>query len=292
MAPLPSMKWGGGSTTVVFIHGNSSCRKVFQHQLGGPLAESCRLIAFDLPGHGESDDALDPGRTYTRPGFADAAIELLRTLAVSDAIVFGWSLGGHIAIEMSARFSGMRGLMISGTPPIGPGETALGFQRTSHLALARKRHLSADEVLAFARGMAGEPVAPFLQGAIARADGRARETLFEARDAGAGIDQRAAVERNPMPVAVVNGAQDPFINLDFLDRVSYANLWGGRCQRLAGLGHAAFWRGPDRFNPLLERFVGDLACAARPGGLVEAEARKAGEAPALGAGRFMASGGS
>lgn len=58
---------------VLFIHGNSSCSAVFDAQLNGPLAAEHRLIAIDLPGHGESSNALDPIRTYTRPGFAAAA---------------------------------------------------------------------------------------------------------------------------------------------------------------------------------------------------------------------------
>lgn len=249
---------GQGRTTVVFIHGNSSCRKIFKHQMSGPLSRGCRLVAFDLPGHGESDDAIDPHRTYTRPGFADAALEVLRVLSIDNAIVFGWSLGGHIAIEMSARFHGMRGLMISGTPPFGRDEAAQAFRQSGHVSLGRKRHLSETEVMDFARGMAGEPVEPFLPEAIARADGRAREILFQARDAGAGIDQRKAVESNPMPIAVVNGEDDPFINLDFVDRIAYANLWDGRCHRLPGLGHGAFWSSPGLFNPLLERFVQEI----------------------------------
>jgi pimeloyl-ACP methyl ester carboxylesterase len=103
-----------GGIPVLLIHGNSSCRAVFRHQMQGRLAENHRLIAFDLPGHGQSSNAPDPTWSYTRPGFADAAVELLEKLGVTEAIVFGWSLGGHIGIEMVPRFSGMRGLMITG----------------------------------------------------------------------------------------------------------------------------------------------------------------------------------
>ena len=110
---------GQGSIPVLLIHGNSSCRGVFRHQLQGRLAQNHRLIAFDLPGHGQSSNAPDPTQSYTRPGFADAAIELLGKLGVTEAIVFGWSLGGHIGIEMVPRFSGMRGLMVTGAPPVG-----------------------------------------------------------------------------------------------------------------------------------------------------------------------------
>jgi pimeloyl-ACP methyl ester carboxylesterase len=50
---------GQGSIPALLIHGNSSCRAVFRNQLQGPLAENHRLIAFDLPGHGQSGDAPD-----------------------------------------------------------------------------------------------------------------------------------------------------------------------------------------------------------------------------------------
>ena len=88
---------GQGSIPILVIHGNSSCRGVFRHQLQGRLAENHRLIAFDLPDHGQLGNAPDPTRNYTLPALADAAVELLEKLGVTEAIVFGWSLGGHIA---------------------------------------------------------------------------------------------------------------------------------------------------------------------------------------------------
>jgi pimeloyl-ACP methyl ester carboxylesterase len=45
---------------VVLIHGNSSSSRVFSRQLDGPLGRRFRLVAVDLPGHGESDNAKDP----------------------------------------------------------------------------------------------------------------------------------------------------------------------------------------------------------------------------------------
>src|SRR5260370_28886631 len=82
---------GQGGIPVLLIHGNSSCRGVFRHQLQGRIAENHGLIAFDLPGHGQSSNAPDPTRSYTLPGLVDAASELLKKLGVTEAIVFGWS---------------------------------------------------------------------------------------------------------------------------------------------------------------------------------------------------------
>lgn len=130
---------GGSGVPVLLIHGNSFCSGVFRNRMQGQMAKEHRFIAFDLPGHGQSSDATDPQRTYTLPGLADAAVELLDKLGVVEAIVFGWSLGGHIGIEMIQRFAGMRGLMISGAPPVGPNHLSQGFN-----ASGRRRQAGVD----------------------------------------------------------------------------------------------------------------------------------------------------
>lgn len=248
----------GRGLPLLLIHGNSSCREVFRHQLDAPLAERRRVIAFDLPGHGESSDAPDPMRSYTRSGLADAAVELLEHMGIREAAVFGWSLGGHVGIDMLSRFPGMRGLMISGTPPVRRNRMAEGFIGSPGSGLAGKEHLTDAEIEAFAKGMLGEPVEPFLRAAIARTDGRFRKRLFEVARTGEGEDQREAVEGSPVLIGVANGAADPVINLDYIDSVAYAHLWERRCHRVEGVGHAPHWRAPEEFNALLERFLRDV----------------------------------
>jgi pimeloyl-ACP methyl ester carboxylesterase len=249
---------GEGEMPVLLIHGNSSCRGVFRNQMQGRPPENRRLIAFDLPGHGSSSNAPDPMRTYTRPGLADAAVELLGKLGIAECIVFGWSLGGHVAIEMLHSFPGLRGLMITGTPPVGRNNMAQGFLGSPHTRLASRETLSEADIETFLQAIFGASAEPFLRDAMARTDARFRKRLFEAARAGEGVDQRLAVESVQIPIAVVNGGADRIVNLDYIDTVAFANLWDGRCHRLAGLGHAPFWEAPSEFNPILERFLRDL----------------------------------
>jgi pimeloyl-ACP methyl ester carboxylesterase len=227
---------------VLLIHGNSSCLEVFRYQLDSPLARRNRLIAFDLPGHGRSSDAIDPARTYTLPGFADVSREILSLLGIEEAVVFGWSLGGHIALEMMQEFSGARGLVLVGTPPVGPDTFSKGFRPSPHLKLAAEAKWSDADVERFGHAVFDGAFSPDLRTALVRADGRARSTLFEARRAGVGADQRRLVESLTMPIAVLNGAEDPFINLEYLDGTSFKNLWRGQCQRIAGAGMRRFFR--------------------------------------------------
>ena len=250
---------GDGDLPVLLIHGNSFSREVFRKQLGGALARKYRLVAFDLPGHGDSSDALDASRTYTRPGLASAVMEMLGLLGLSEVVVVGWSLGGHIALEMASQYFGIKGLLISGAPPVSRHNMAEGFIPAPHMKLAGQQHLGPAEIDAFGEAIFGTPIPVAFRRAMERADGLARKTIFEAARAGAGVDQRRLVENLAVPLAVVNGSQDPFVNLDYLETPQYANLWNGRCHRLPGLKHAPFWEAPDVFDELLGRFIDDVA---------------------------------
>jgi pimeloyl-ACP methyl ester carboxylesterase len=148
--------------------------------------------------------------------------------------------------------------MVTGAPPVGRNNMAQGFNASPHMGVPGKQDLSEADIEAFVQAILGESAEPFLRDAVARADGRFRKRLFEAARAGEGVDQRLIVENSPVPLAVVNGGADRFVNLDYFDTVAYSNLWEGHCHRLAGLGHAPFWEAPGDFDPVLERFLRDV----------------------------------
>ncbi len=177
---------GAHGPAVLLIHGNSACKEIFARQFDSSLSARFRLIAFDLPGHGASSDAADPERTYHIPGYADVALELLRALRVEHAAVFGWSLGGHVGIELLARDQRdvrIAGLAITGTPPIGhnAADFAAGFLPSPHMDLTGKDDFSDAEIEDYASSSVAEP-APFLVDAVRRTDPRARRLMMAAAD--------------------------------------------------------------------------------------------------------------
>lgn len=260
-ADIAFSETSGGGLPVLFIHGNSSCKEVFRRQLESPIGDTYHLIAIDLPGHGASSDAFEPERSYTMPGYADAAVETLALLGVQSAVVFGWSLGGHVALEMIPRFGGLVGLMITGAPPVGrsPEEIQAGFRPTPHIGLAGKPEFTAEDVEIFAVATCGQPVDPVLRQAIVRTDGRARGMMFASLFAGQASDQRKLAENSPVPIAVVNGTDDPLVNLAYVNGLSYRNLWDNHCYVLRGAGHASFLQAPEAFNAIVTRFLGEMA---------------------------------
>lgn len=248
----------GSGMDVLFIHGNSTWGSVFRKQFEDPLAEIYHFVSLDLPGHGWSDDAADVSRTYSRPGLADACLETLEKIDIRKVAVVGWSLGGHVAIEMLSRSTFIAGILVMGTPPVGDN-MAEGFRGRPLGSLAGKAELTTAEADQFANAILGASAEPFARYAVERTDRRFRPTLFAAASRGEGANQRDVLGSSDVPAAIVNGADDHIINLDYVDSVAYKNLWCGRCFRIPRAEHAPFWQSPDVFNPLLGKFLADIA---------------------------------
>ena len=69
------------SETIFFIHGNSGASRSWQGQFESVLLENYRLIAFDLPGHGNSDWGNDPLQDYSPRETARQLSEAIRNVA-------------------------------------------------------------------------------------------------------------------------------------------------------------------------------------------------------------------
>lgn len=253
---------GSGDTALIFLHGNSSRKEVFAAQFRSSLAERYRLLAIDLPGHGESQDARDPQGTYTLPGYASVVREVLAALHIERYVVIGWSLGGHIGIELASAEPRPLGLVITGTPPLGKSldSFADAFMPTPVMQLTGKPDFTSEEALAYARATTLPTAStedPACQAAM-RTDGRARARLIASFAEGLGADQRRTVEEVAVPLCIINGEQDPFLNHSYFSKLRYARLWRGTVSNIPGTGHAPFLEQPEQYDSLLLSFCDDV----------------------------------
>lgn len=252
----------GPGLPLLLIYGNSTSHKVFRNQLDGAIGAAHRCIAFDLPGHGDSENATDPDRTYNMDGYASAATEIIQALGIKRYAVFGWSLGGHIALDMMAQSDALAGVMISGTPPISQdtGGLAEGFNGDLEQGIGAKRILTKEEIDMFARVVCGQnaPHEDFIAEGIRRCDGRSRSLMISKLACGVGRNQQELAVNAPVPLAIVNGGDDPFIQNDFIAGLPYKNLWDGKVHDIAGIGHAPFWEAPKDFDAILTKFLNDI----------------------------------
>jgi len=259
-ADIAVVESSGTGLPVLLIHGNSSCKEVFRGLYEGPLGEIYRMIAMDLPGHGESSRAFNPERSYTLPGYAAAAVEVLEGLGIKQAAVYGWSLGGYVALEMVPQYGGLVGLMISGAPPVRPTPESIqgGYRPLPQIGLLGKPDLSEEEIAMLAGGTYGAACNEMLTEAVRRTDGRARAVMFGSLFQGGFSDLRALVETSGTPLAVVDGADDPFVNVEYVGSLNYASLWDEHCYTLRGAAHVPFLQTPEAFSAIFGRFLGDM----------------------------------
>ena len=90
----------GSGHPLVLLHGGLLTIDLSFRALIPLLAPSHRVIAVDMQGHGRTAD-IDRDSTY--PNLADDVTALLDHLGIERADVFGFSLGGLVAIELGLR---------------------------------------------------------------------------------------------------------------------------------------------------------------------------------------------
>jgi pimeloyl-ACP methyl ester carboxylesterase len=110
----------------------------------------------------------------------------------------------------------------------------------------------------FALATCGPHADQTVRDAIQRTDGRARAIMFASLFTGQASDQKALVEMSQVPVAIVNGADDPLVDINYVGGLHYRNLWDKHCYVLRGAGHACFLDKPDAFAAILTRFAADM----------------------------------
>src|SRR5215218_297741 len=86
--------------TIVFLHGLGGSKSTWASVLG-VFAETYRIAAVDLPGHGASDKPLPESVDYSISGLAARVGELLEKLELAPVVLVGHSLGGATALQLA-----------------------------------------------------------------------------------------------------------------------------------------------------------------------------------------------
>jgi pyruvate dehydrogenase E2 component (dihydrolipoamide acetyltransferase) len=86
--------------TIVFLHGLGGSQSTWASVLGH-FAETYRVAAVDLPGHGASDKPSPASTDYSISGIAAKLGEFLERLELAPSILIGHSLGGATALQLA-----------------------------------------------------------------------------------------------------------------------------------------------------------------------------------------------
>jgi len=258
---------GGEGPVILCLHGNSSCKEVFRYVFDA-FRDTHRLIAFDLPGHGVSENG-DPEKSYNVAAYAEIAEDILAALDAEAPVVLGWSLGGYVGLELSARANvKVRALAITGTSPLNivPDDFGAGYNANSHMFLAGKRFFTPIET----RNFVNHAVAPYsersayLHKTLPRTDGRARLYMITKLSVIDWPRQMRMLRDGTVPFAILNGPEDPFLDHDYIAGLDYGAIWTGKPNDIPGGLHTPFFNKPDDFNDAFRRFMDEAALPIEP----------------------------
>ncbi|MBF0145104.1 MAG: alpha/beta hydrolase [Magnetococcales bacterium] len=259
---------GQDHPAMFFLHGNSQAGSVFAHQFHGTLGQRFRIVAMDLPGHGDSSPAADPDTTYTLPGYTTVIQDVARHLALGPTIFVGHSLGGHLLIQATPSLPSLTGLLVFGTPPLQhPPRLDQAFLPHPATALILQESLSEIEAELWAKAQTRHPLprqTDHLRDLMRHTDPRCRSRLGQSLQRDPWQDECLLLQRLNVPFAIVLGEQDPFINHSYCHALPLPGLWKGKIQIMEGCGHAPHMEAPARFDALLMAFMETCTQANHP----------------------------
>jgi 3-oxoadipate enol-lactonase len=249
----------GTGVPVLLVHGFPLDHTMWDSQIEA-LAPSCRVIAPDLRGFGQSPlGDIDHARGLSMERYADDLAELLDFLSVREPVVLvGFSMGGYVAWQFLRKHRAhVRALVLCDTRAV--ADTDEG--RAGRLKMA-------ENVAEWGSGRVAEMMGPKLfaqetfeqQPEIVAA---VRHVVERTLPAGIAAAQRGMAARPDVtsllptidvPTLVIVGEQDaispPAEMKSIADRIP-----GAKFVKVADAGHMTTMENPEDFNDALVKFV-------------------------------------
>lgn len=240
--------------TIFFIHGNSCSSRLWYKQFASPVLSKYRLVAFDMPGHGQSD-AVKNVEDYNLLFFGDIMAKAVNALAGnSEYILAGFSFGANVIAEMIGHSLSPKGLVI-----ISP--TIVGGEYTLKDTLKP----GADASILFTDEPPQDKLSEFYQNillsndktdfSICIEDFNAVKKPFRSMVLKTAVEGKLSNEienviRYNVSLLLVFGNEDKIVNTEYLNTASLP-LWNNAINKLDGAGHFVMLDQPEAFNDLL-----------------------------------------
>jgi pimeloyl-ACP methyl ester carboxylesterase/putative sterol carrier protein len=257
----------GRGQPVLLLHGLGA-NKLSWLPLLGPLAERYRVIAVDLPGHGESTKRRGD---YTPAHFGAVVRQALDELGVERVALIGNSMGGRIALEVSATVPDRVAALVL----MGPALAGLPFPY-----IAKFLHVIPTEIGAVPLPMRRRMVARTIRSLFAVPErlpdnayeggadefirvyrsGRARTALLSSvrglvRDRPGAFWER--VRENRAPTLVLWGEDDRLVPVRLGQRLA-EEMPACRLEVLPGVGHVPQFEVPEVTADMVRDFLSEV----------------------------------
>jgi 3-oxoadipate enol-lactonase len=254
----PAMDDIGEGVPLLLLHAFPLSRRMWRPQLTG-LADSCRLLAPDLPGFGSSPQW--PAAACRMEDMAAAAVSRLDEAGVAAAVVCGLSMGGYVALALYEIFrERVRGLVLADTRAAADDEAGRGRRFASARAVESG---GPPALAALASSLVPRLIAPRTRTARTELVAWLHREIAAAPPVAVAAAQRGMAERPDrthllphiaVPTLVVVGEEDeitpPAESVALRDRIP-----GARLVTVAGAGHLSSLEQPEAWNAALREFL-------------------------------------
>lgn len=246
---------------LLFIHGFSQCWLAWSRQISSTLAESNRIAAMDLRGHGLSDkprDAYGDSKLW-----ADDVNAVIQSLNLAHPVLCGWSYGSLVMLDYIRHYGddNIGGLnFVGGISKLG-SDQAMSVITPEFLSLAPG--FFSNDVEESLRSMESLlrlclPEAPsaeelyLMLGYNLSVPPYVRQAMF-ARS----FDNDDLLPKIRKPVLITHGALDAIVKPAVVDQHK-AGMARAQIHMMANSGHAPFWDDAASFNGRLKSFAEGL----------------------------------
>lgn len=245
---------------ILFVHGISQSALSWARQLSSPLADTFRLVAMDLRGHGLSERPRE-GYTDSRL-WADDVLAVIKTLALDHPILCGWSYGPLVILDYLRHYGeeSIRGVnFVGGITKLGSDE-AVSVLTPEFLGLISGfftsdveesvRSLRSLLRLCFAEELPADDLYRML-GYNVSVPPYVRQAMFSRA-----FDNDDLLPKLRKPVLISHGIHDAIVKPEVIER-QLSTIACARIERMA-TGHACFWDDAAAYNSALRKFAADL----------------------------------
>jgi pimeloyl-ACP methyl ester carboxylesterase len=257
----------GKGSPLVLLHGMGASKLSWVPLLAN-LSESHRVIAPDLPGHGDSEK---PMADYSPRFYARVVRHLLDALDVEQAVIVGNSLGGRVGLELALRSPnrvkalvllcaaapGLRWRYLMSFTRVFPSEFAgipfplrqRWMERVLRSLFGRPRALAVDVVPLAAQEFIRVHRDPRARVAFLSS---LRHVVTESK-----APFWAALRRVKQPALVIVGDQDRLVPARLGIRLAHS-LPNSELLLLPGVGHIPQFEATEETLAAIERFLGSV----------------------------------
>jgi pimeloyl-ACP methyl ester carboxylesterase len=244
----------GSGPELLMIAGQASPMSIWPSTTLAALADHFRITIYDNRDLGNTTDTSQP---FALTDLADDAAGLITALGLDRPAVFGWSMGGEIALLLAVRHpDALSSLAITGATPGGPHsvlpspdlqECQVTFECDLLAMLFTATPAGTEARARFVENLQMVPQEPLVPGTERKYD--RTERAFWSGD-------EPDLDAISVPVLVMNGEADPAAPPANATYIAERIGDNARLEIDPGTRHGWFIEHPDRFLELMTDFLG------------------------------------